>query len=48
MGLLGLQREHEGKWKVRYYATQGHAAYDDYHTLKLEENGVDKLWVLLA
>ena len=48
MKSLVASGEHEGKWNVRYYATRGHAAYGDYHTLKLEDNGVDKLWVLLA
>ena len=33
---------------VRYYAAQGHAAYDEYHTLNLKDNGVDKLWVILT
>ena len=31
--------ENEGKWMVRYHAAQGHAAYDEYHTLNLKTTG---------
>ena len=45
---LETDGDKKGKWRVRYFAGQGYAASIEHHSLKREENGADKIWVLLA